>query len=100
MATYMLVFHYTDEGMRNIKQSPPRFDDNKELYQAMGAKIVGFYMTTGDFDGVMIVEAPDEQTMAKLSLTVSSKGAIRTKILRAYSEDEYRQIIDAVPETR
>jgi uncharacterized protein with GYD domain len=95
----MMLWNYTDEGRRNIKQSPPRFDDNKEDFQALGGTIKGFYLTTGNFDGVMIVEAPDEQTIAKLSLLASSKGAIRTQILRAYSEDEYRQIIDAVPST-
>lgn len=100
MATYILLFNYTDEGFRNIKESPLRFDENKkELYQAMGVQIKGFYMTTGNFDGVIIVEAPDEQTIAKLSLANSAKGAIRTQTLCAYTEDEWRQIIDALPST-
>lgn len=95
----MMLWNYTDEGLRNIKQSPMRYDENKEAFQAMSAKITGFYLTTGNFDGVMIVEAPDEQTIAKLALLINSKGAIRTQTLQAYLEDEYRQIIDALPQT-
>jgi uncharacterized protein with GYD domain len=56
-----------------------------------------FYLTTGDFDMIIVVEVPDDITLAKLVLSIGSRGTVRTKTLRAYTESEYRQIIDAVP---
>jgi len=56
-----------------------------------------FYLVTGQYDAVVVSEAPDDETVAKLALTVGSLGAIRTETPRAYTEDEYRNIIAALP---
>ena len=63
----------------------------------MGAKVEGFYLTMGRYDLLVIVDAPDSETMAKLSLTTASKGAVSTETLQAFSEDEYKKIISELP---
>ncbi len=93
MATYIILFRFTQQGMKNIKESPDRVDAAKQTFQAMGAKVKEFYSVMGKYDTVFIVEAPDDETIAKLTLTIGSLGNVRTETLRAFTEDEYRKII-------
>jgi len=97
MATYIILANYTQKGIESIKQSPDRLEASRVAFQAMGSEIKAFYLTTGEFDMVIVAEVPDDITLAKLVLSIGSRGAVRTKTLRAYPESEYRQIIDAIP---
>ena len=63
----------------------------------MGAELKEFYLVQGRYDMVIISEAPDDETVAKVSLAIGSGGAVRTETLRAYKENEYLKIIAALP---
>ena len=63
----------------------------------MGAKVLAFYLVMGQYDAVLVAEAPDDETVAKLALSIGSLGAIRTETFRAFTEDEYRKVIAALP---
>jgi uncharacterized protein with GYD domain len=93
MATYISLIRFTSKGIEDIKDSPGRLEAAKKGYLAMGGELKQFYLTLGQYDAVVIGEAPDEQTAAKLALTIGSVGAIRTETLRAFTEEEYRHII-------
>jgi uncharacterized protein with GYD domain len=97
MPTYIALCTYTQKGIENIKESTARLDAAKQAWKAMGAEMKSFYLAMGQYDMVVIGEAPDDETMAKLALTIGSKGAIRSETLRVFTEDEYRKIIDALP---
>ena len=97
MATYISLIKYTQQGIANIKESPNRLDAAKKAFKAMGAELKEFYLVTGQYDIVIICEAPDDETLAKLSLSIGSKGAVRTETLRAFPEAEYRKIIASLP---
>jgi uncharacterized protein with GYD domain len=97
MPTYIVLARFTQEGIQNIKESPQRLDATKQIFESMGAKIKDFYLVTGEYDLVLIGEAPDDETVAKLSLTIGSTGAVRSVTLRAFPEAEYRKIIAALP---
>jgi uncharacterized protein with GYD domain len=97
MATYIILFRFTQQGIKNIKESPDRVDAAKQTFQAMGAKVKEFYSVMGKYDTVFIVEAPDDETIAKLTLAIGSLGNVRTETLRAFTEDEYRKIIADLP---
>jgi len=93
MPTYISLVSFTQNGIENIKESPTRLDAAKEAFRAMGAELKEFYMVMGQYDLVVIGEAPDDETITKLVLMIGSRGSIRTETLRAYTEDEYRKII-------
>jgi len=97
MPTYISLLRYTQQGIQNVKESPARLDAAKQAFQSMGAKVKEFYLVTGQYDAVLVAEAPDDETVAKLALSIGSLGAIRTETLRAFTEDEYRKIIAALP---
>jgi len=97
MATYIMLVSYTQKGIENIKESPARLDATKQAFQAMGAELKEFYLVMGRYDIVVVCEAPDDETVAKLALSIGSLGAVHTETLRAHTEDEYRKIIAALP---
>ncbi len=97
MSTYIILCNYTQKGIENIKESPARLDAAKQAFQAMGGELKEFYLVVGRYDMVVVGEVPDDETVAKLALAIGSSGAVRTETLRAFPEDEYRNIIDALP---
>jgi uncharacterized protein with GYD domain len=97
VATYIMLFSLTQQGVKNIKEGPTRVENAKRAFQNMGAKVKDFYLVMGRYDTVFIVEAPDDETIAKVALALSSLGNVRTETLRAFTEDEYRKIVASVP---
>jgi uncharacterized protein with GYD domain len=93
MPTYIALAHWTNQGLQNIKESPSRLDAGRKAFQAAGVKLKEFYMVTGQYDMVIVAEAPDDAALARATLNLASKGNIQTETLRAFTEDEYRNII-------
>ena len=89
MPTYILLSTLTDEGARTIKDKPTRIQEvNKEI-EAMGAKVTGQYAVLGMYDFVNVVEAPDNATIAKVSVELGSRGTVRIMTLPAMPIDEF-----------
>jgi len=97
MAKYVSLIKYTAKGIENVKESPKRLDAFKKLCESMGAKVEGVYLTMGRYDLVVIVDAPNPETAAKIVLATASRGAVSTETLQAFSEKEYRKIISELP---
>ena len=97
MATYITLAHFTEQGIKDIKESPNLLEAAKRAFQAMGAELKEFYLVMGTYDMIIVAEGPDDETVAKLALAIASGGAIRTETLRAFTEAEYRKIIAALP---
>ena len=93
MPTYIAFLKWTPQGLQNIKQSPSRLDAARKGFEAAGAKMKDFYMVTGRYDMVAIVDAPDDATVAKAILSSAAQGSITTETVRAFTEDEYRRIV-------
>jgi uncharacterized protein with GYD domain len=96
MARYIELLNWTDQGIKNVKESPKRLDAARQLAKKMGCEVREFYMTTGACDMVVIVDAPDDEAVAKFNLTLAMGGNVRTTTLKAFPEDAYRKIIGAL----
>ncbi len=97
MAKYVLLSRFTQQGAQNIKDGPARLEAVKETLQGLGAELKDFYLTLGEYDAVAVVEAPDDETVATASLAIGSLGNVRIETLRAFTEDEYGQIVGTLP---
>ncbi len=97
MATFIVLFRYTEQGIKAIKESPERVKKAKQLFHQLGAEVKSFYMVLGRYDTVFIVEAQDEESIAKSTLALASLGNVKTETLRAFSEEEFRNIIEGLP---
>ena len=94
MATYIVLLDYTDQGIRELRDSPQRADAFTEFAERSGVKIVGQYWTIGSHDGVLIMEAPGEEVAASVLLHLGTVGNVRTTTLRAFDWAEARDLIE------
>lgn len=97
MPTYITLCKWTQKGIENVKDSPNRLDKAREAMKAQGAELKQFYLTMGEYDFVIVGDAPSDEAYARALLTVASRGSVSTQTLKAFSEDEYRKIIAALP---
>ncbi len=96
MATFINLLNFTDQGIRNVKDSPERLNAFRAMAEKMGVSIKSVYYTVGNYDIVTVVEGPDEAVMAAL-LKVGSLGNVRSQTLRGFSPDEMKQMISKMP---
>ena len=93
MATYFILINWTDQGIKNVKDSPKRVDAARKAVKDAGGDLKAFYMLQGSYDAVLIMEMPTDDALAKFLLKIGSLGNVRTSTMRAYTETEYRKII-------
>lgn len=93
MTTYIMLANWTDQGARNVKESPRRLDAAKQALQDAGGEMKSFFMTMGDVDMIGVYEAPDDAVAARFTLQMAQMGNIRTRTLKAFPEAAYREII-------
>jgi len=93
---YVMLANWTDQGARQVKESPKRLDAAKKALTEMGGEFKSLYMTLGDYDIVVIYEAPDDAVAARFSLVLGQFGAVRTTTMKAFPEAAYREIINSL----
>jgi len=94
--TYVILANWTDQGARQVKESPKRVDAAKKALVDMGGEFKTLYMTLGDYDLVITYEAPDDAVAARFSLVLAQMGSVRTRTLKAFPEAAYREIINSL----
>jgi uncharacterized protein with GYD domain len=93
---YVMLANWTDQGARQVKDSPKRLDAAKKALVEMGGDFKAIYMTMGDYDLVAIYEAPDDAVAARFTLLLGQMGSVRTRTLKAFPEAAYREIINSL----
>ncbi len=96
MPIYINLMTYTDQGLRNIKKSPSRFDAARKVAEELGGSIEALHLTMGNYDLVAISQFPDDPTAATFVLRLGALGNVRTTTLKAFPEDVYRKIVETV----
>jgi len=93
MVTYVVLAKFTNQGIRNAKESPKRAEAFKQLAKTFGVTVKDIFWTQGRYDTVTIIEAPDESSAMSLSLSLGALGNIRTESLRAFSATDMATIV-------
>lgn len=93
MITYIVLWNFTDQGVRNIKLTTERADIFRAQAKELGIVVKDYFWTLGGYDGVIILEAPDDEKVARLVLMTCSLGTVRAQSLRAFSRGEMDQIL-------
>lgn len=97
MATYVVLFNFTDQGIRNVKDTTKRADAFREAARSAGVTVKDMYWTLGQYDIVAIIEAPDEVVVTALGLDLGRAGNVRTQTLRAFSQTDMDAILSRLP---
>ena len=97
MPTYVVLYKLTDQGIRNIKDAPQRMEKAIKALEAMGGKVVGIYSVMGEYDYVGIGEMPNDEAALTLALAMGSEGNVRTTTMKAFTQEEFAEIIKKLP---
>jgi len=93
MLRYIVLLNFTEKGIAEIKESTSRVSAFQSAAAKAGAKVESIFWTVGQYDGVMILSAPDETTAAALVLQLGTKNTVRSSMLRAFDESEFNEVI-------
>jgi uncharacterized protein with GYD domain len=93
MATFIMLGSYTDQGIRNVKDTTKRADAFKEMAKKSGVTVRDVYWTLGQYDVVAIYDAPDDETASAVGYRLGALGNVRTHTLRAFSSTEMTTIL-------
>jgi len=94
---YVVLFNWTDQGAKNIKESPARSAQALEAAKAAGIDIKGMYATMGEYDMVAIAESPGDEAATAMLLATAALGNVRTKTMRAFTMEEFANIVSKLP---
>jgi uncharacterized protein with GYD domain len=97
MATFLCFLSWTDQGIRSVKDAPKRSQAARELATKMGVEIKQVYLTSGENDLLVIMEAPNGDNVAKFLLAIGSQGNVRSRMVRAWPESEFAKLISELP---
>jgi uncharacterized protein with GYD domain len=97
MATFITTMHFTEQGIKAVRDTCERAAAFQASAKKMGVNVTGIYWTLGSFDGVLVCEAPDEETATAALLSLGAMGNIRTQTARAYSPAEMKKIVGLLP---
>jgi uncharacterized protein with GYD domain len=96
VTTYIMLVNWTEQGVKNVRESPKRLDAARKSLADMGGSFKEFYLTMGEYDMVAVCEAPDDAVAARFALQLGMGGNVRTRTLKAFPEAAYREIINSL----
>jgi uncharacterized protein with GYD domain len=97
MPTYITFSKITEQGIREIKNAPEQIAQMRKAAEAMGGKILAFYLTLGDYDFVGIAEWPNDEMAMAFLLQLNALGGVKTTTLKAFTLDEFARIVQKLP---
>ncbi len=97
MPTFISYLNWTDQGIRGVKDAPNRAEAARAAIKNLGGEIKDIYLTTGQYDLLVIIDLPDADSMAKFALTIGQQGNIRSTTVRGFTEEEFLNLIDELP---
>ena len=97
MATFISTIKFTDQGIKNIKDTCKRANAFKAAAKKMGVKVRDIYWSLGPFDGVLIFDAPDDETATALMIQLGSFGNVQTQTGRSFKAAEMQSVLDKLP---
>lgn len=97
MPTYITLYNYTEQGIKNLKTAPARIKASIKSAEAAGGKVLGVYLTMGQYDLVAISEAPNDEAIAATLLAQGIQGNVRSTTLKAFSVEQFAEILKKLP---
>ena len=97
MPAYVTLFNFTEQGIRSAKQTAERAKAVRAAFEAAGGSFVGIWWTLGQYDGVLVGTAPDDETVMRLLMATGMQGNVRTTTMRAFGEEEIGSNVKGLP---
>jgi uncharacterized protein with GYD domain len=94
---FILSLNFTEQGIRGVKEAPKRAQAARDLAKKCGCELKNVYLTSGDYDLIAMVEAPNGDAIAKFALALGGLGNVRSKTARAWTQEEFMKIVAELP---
>ncbi|MBC8389840.1 MAG: GYD domain-containing protein [Actinobacteria bacterium] len=93
MVRRIMLMKVTDQGLKDIKNAPQRIEQGIKTFENMGGKILGFYTVTGEYDYIVIGEAPSDEVGMAFIMGLCAQGNVSTTTINAYTKEEFAEIV-------
>ena len=97
MQTYVTLYKFTDQGIKNIRDIPRLMEDAIKNYEAMGGKVIGLYILMGEYDIIGIGEAPSDEIAMTFLMALGARGNVRTTTLKAFTKEQFAAMVKKLP---
>lgn len=97
MPLYVSLMKVTDQGIKDIKNAPQRVALASQGMEAVGGKLLAFYLVMGEYDYVAVSEAPDDETAVTFTLGLGAAGNVRTTTLKAFTKEQFAEMVKKLP---
>jgi uncharacterized protein with GYD domain len=97
MVRRIMLMKFTDQGARDIKGAPQRIEQSIKTFEKIGGKVLGFYVVTGEYDYIAIVECPNDEVGMTFAMGINAGGNIRTTTIQAYTKEEFADMVKKLP---
>jgi uncharacterized protein with GYD domain len=97
MATYITLVQFTQQGSQQVKGLPSMVEKNMENFKKLGIELRSWHVTMGQYDIVVVFDAPNDETVAKVALALGLQGNVRTQSMRAFSLEEFKKVVGSLP---
>jgi uncharacterized protein with GYD domain len=97
MATFIVMLNWTDQGIRSLKDTPKRVQAARDLAKKFGVELKQIFLTSGEFDILVITEAPHYDNVAKYAMAAGAQGNVRSRTVRGWTEAEMFKLIAELP---
>jgi uncharacterized protein with GYD domain len=97
MSIYIMLFKFTDQGIKTVKESPARSKAGIKALEALGGKLLGLYYVMGEYDLIGIAEAPSDEAAMTHALNLGFAGSVRTTTLKAFTVEQFAEIVNKLP---
>jgi uncharacterized protein with GYD domain len=97
MPTYVTLYKWTDQAAKDVKNAPARFQVSRKLIESLGGKVLGVYVTMGEYDVVIMSELPNDEVACNVALSIASKGNVKSTTMRAFTESEFSDVVKKLP---
>jgi uncharacterized protein with GYD domain len=97
MPTYITLYKWTEQGIKNLKGAPARIEASIRAAEEVGGKVLGVYITMGEYDLVAVIEGPSDEAVAASLLAQGMQGNVRSTTLKAFTVEQFAEIVNKLP---
>jgi len=97
MVTYMMLMKLTDQGIKNVREAPERYEGAIKAFEKTGGKLIGFWIAIGEYDYVSVGESTSDEAALAFAVALSSLGNVRVESVKLYSREQFTSLIKMLP---
>jgi uncharacterized protein with GYD domain len=97
MVTYMMLMKLTDQGIKNVREAPERYEGAIKAFEKTGGKVIGFWIAIGKYDYVSVGESTSDEAALAFAVALSSLGNVRVESVKLYSREQFTNLIKMLP---